>query len=220
MNKIMKTSLIIIFFINVCCFVFSADKNEPTTITGDKMKILSKGDIMEFLGNVKFKQKNLEIIADEMKSNDKNGEITGKGNINIHYSSGMTNINGWADEAQYSKNSGSGIFFGNVKMKRFLTNNTTDVVNMTCEKLEISDFGEKFHAIKDVKIFQEGTEMLSDEAFYDKKTDELLLLGGPPKIIRRDEKNYSEYTGDKIILALEKEILTILGNVQSKMIMK
>jgi len=200
--------------------VFSAAKEEPTTITGDRMKILSKGDVMEFIGNVRFTQRNMEIIADEMKSNDKNGEITGKGNINIIYSSGTIRAHGWADNAEYNKNTGSGIFYGNVKMKRLLTDNTTNVINMTCDKLEMSDFGDKFHAVKNVRIFQEDAEMLSDEAFYDQNSDEITLLGGPPKIIRADEKNYSEYTGDKIILSLSKEILTILGNVKSKMIMK
>ena len=261
---------------------------EPATITGDKMKILSKGDIMEFIGHVKLIQDNLEITSDNMKSNNKTDVVSArgnvyvhyssgtsntyawseeaeynkndgsgvfsvnvktkrylsdnttdfinltcdrlelsktdvvsaKGNVYIHYSSGTSNTYAWSEEAEYNKNDGSGVFSVNVKVKRFLSESTTDFVNLTCDKLELFDFGKKLHAVKNVKISQAATETQSNEAFYDRKSNEILLLGGPPKITRTEDTGYSEYSGDKITMLLGRETVEILGNVKTKMIVK
>lgn len=196
---------------------------EPATITGNKMNILQKGDILEFVGNVKLVQQNLTITADEMKSNENTGMVYGKGNIAVHYSSGTENTFAWGGMAEYDKNSGAGIFTENVKVKRVLSQNTEEVVNLTCEKLEIFEFGNRFHAIKNVKIIQPQTQATSDEAFYDHKTKEILLTGGPPKIIKTDEEGHSQRliaSGDKVAIITDKEIITVSGNVKTKMVMK
>ncbi|MBI5573285.1 MAG: hypothetical protein HY919_01860 [Elusimicrobia bacterium] len=193
---------------------------EPATITGDKMKMLQKGDILEFIGNVKLVQQNLTITADRMKSNEKTGMVEGCGSIKIKYSSGTENTYAWGDTAEYNKNSGSGIFTGNVKVKRTVsqksTGTDTNAVDLTCEELEIFEFGDRYHAIKNVQINREYTVATSSEAFYDHKTKEIFLTGGPPKIIRTDEKGHSEYSGDKISIITDTELFTILGNVKTK----
>ncbi|MEW6555786.1 MAG: LptA/OstA family protein [Elusimicrobiota bacterium] len=191
---------------------------EQATITGDQMKILSKGEILEFIGNVKFTQQNLTISADKMKSNEKTSVISGTGNIYICYSSGTSVTYSWGDEAEYNKNNGQGILKKNVKVKRTLSQNTTDVIELKCEELEIFEFGDRFHAIQNVKISQSETEAFSKEAFYDHKTNEILLLGGPPKIVRTDADGVSEYSGDKIVLAVDKETVSIIGNVKTKIV--
>ncbi|MDO8734601.1 MAG: LptA/OstA family protein [Elusimicrobiota bacterium] len=211
---------------------------EPATITGNKMKMLQKGDILEFIGNVKLVQQNLTITADKMKSNEKTGMVEGYGSITVRYSSGTENTYAWGDTAEYNKNSGSGIFTGNVKIKRTLSKppsgmdtnvinpgrddklSDSNGLNLTCEELEIFEFGDRYHAIKNVQINQEYTVATSSEAFYDHKTKEIFLTGGPPKIIRTDEKGHSEYSGDKIAIVTDKEKFTVLGNVRTKMVMK
>lgn len=192
---------------------------EPATITGDKMKMLQKGDILEFIGNVKLVQQNLTISCDKMKSNEKTGMVEGYGSIAVRYSSGTENTYAWGDTAEYNKNSGSGIFTGNIKVKR-IRQGTTDSLDLTCDKLEVFEFGNRFHAIKNVQITQPYTVATSSEAFYDHKTKEILLTGGPPKIIRTDEKGRSEYSGDKITIITDTEVFTILGNVKTKIVMK
>ncbi|PIU82918.1 MAG: hypothetical protein COS68_06855 [Elusimicrobia bacterium CG06_land_8_20_14_3_00_38_11] len=191
----------------------------PATITGDKMKMLQKGDILEFIGNVKLVQQNLTITADKMKSNEKTGMVEGYGHITVKYSSGTENRYAWGDTAEYNKNSGSGIFTGNVKIKRIL-GDTTDSIDLTCEELEVFEFGDRYHAIKNVRISQEYTVATSSEAFYDNETKEIFLTGGPPKVVRTDEKGHSEYSGDKIAIDTKKEVFTVLGNVKTKMVMK
>ena len=192
---------------------------EPATITGDKMNILQKGDILEFIGNVKLVQQNLTISCDKMKSNEKTGMVEGYGNITVHYSSGTENTYAWGDTAEYNKNSGSGIFTGNIKVKKILQN-TTDSIDLTCDELEVFGFGDRFHAINNVRITQPYTVATSSEAFYDRETKEILLIGGPPKVIREDEKGYSEYSGDKISIITDTEVFTVLGNVKTKIVPK
>ena len=199
--------------------LYTVFSGEPATITGDKMKILQKGDILEFIGNVKLVQQNLTISCDKMKSNEKTGMVEGYGNITVKYSSGTENTYAWGDTAEYNKNSGSGIFTGNIKVKRILRD-TTNSLDLTCDKLEVFDAGNRFHAIKNVRITQPYTVATSDEAFYDQKTKEILLLGGPPKVVRADEKGYSEYSGDKISIITDTEVFTILGNVKTKIVLK
>ena len=204
--------------------LYTAFSGEPATITGDKMKMLQKGDILEFIGNVKLVQRNLTITADKMKSNEKTGMVEGYGNITVKYSSGTENTYAWGDTAEYNKNSGFGIFTGNVKIKRTVSQNNmgtdTNVIDLTCEELEVFEFGDRYHAIKNIQINQEYTVATSDEAFYDHKTKEILLTGGPPKIVMTDEKGHSEYSGDKIAIVSDKEIITVIGNVKTKMVMK
>ncbi|MDD5688065.1 MAG: LptA/OstA family protein [Elusimicrobia bacterium] len=271
----------------VCFFTNIIYSGEPIMITGDRTKILQKGDIVEYIGNVKLVQENIKVKADEMKSNERTGIITSSGNICVQYSSGTTETYTWGNTAEYNKNTGSGVILGNVKAKRFLSQNTTsvmeltsekleifnygedfhatknvyiqyssattntnvwgetaefnknsgsgvildnvkvkrylsqcttDFIEMTCEKLEIFNFGENLHAMKNVNFFKEQTKTQSDEAIYDQKAGTLLLLGGPPKLTRVEDKNSSEYTGDKILLEIEKEKITISGNTKTKMI--
>ncbi|MFH0948242.1 MAG: LptA/OstA family protein [Elusimicrobiota bacterium] len=210
-NSIVFQSISTVYLLLLITCLSAVEK--PATITGNKMNILQKGDILEFIGNVKLVQQNLTIIADEMKSNEKTGMVLGNGNIMVHYSSGTENTLAWCDVAEYNKNSGAGIFNRNVKVKR-------DVVNLTCEKLEIFEFGNRFHAMSNVKITQPQMEATSNEASYDNKTKEILLIGGPPKIIKSEEKGFSEFSGDRIFLAVDKETVTILGNVRTKMVLK
>ena len=214
--------LFIFFLLPTSYFLLPIYATEPATITGDKMKILQKGDILEFIGNVKFVQRkqNLTITADEMKSNEKTGVVLGKGNICIYYSSGTDTMYGWGDNAEYNKNSGKGVFTGNIKLRRVITQNTTGEINLTCEELEVFEFGDSLHAKKNVKIFQPQIVSYSDEAFYDHKINEILLLGGPPKIIKTEENSTLEYSGDKITIAIDKEIVSIAGNVKTKMVFK
>lgn len=206
------------FIFSFSRFLFCA----PATITGDKMKMLQKGDILEFIGNVKLVQQNLTITADKMKSNEKTGMVEGYGSITVKYSSDTENTYAWGDTAEYNKNNGSGIFTGNVKVKRTVSKKPkdTDSIVLTCEKLEIFDFGDRYRAIKNVQINQEYTVATSSEAFYDNKTKEIFLTGGPARIIRNDENGHSEYSGDKISIVTDKEKFTVLGNVKSKMVMK
>ena len=199
--------------------LYTVFSGEPATITGNKMKMLQKGDILEFIGNVKLVQQNLTITADKMKSNEKTGMVEGYGRITVKYSSGTENTYAWGDTAEYNKNSGSGIFTGNIKVKRVLQD-TTGSLDLTCGELEVFEFGDRFHAIENVWINQLYTVATSSEAFYDYKTKEILLTGGPPKIIRTDEKGHSEYSGDKIAIVTDKEIFTVIGNVKTKMVMK
>ncbi|MFH1540868.1 MAG: LptA/OstA family protein [Elusimicrobiota bacterium] len=234
-KKRLKRSLLLSFAITVTYFLFPIlfFCIEPTTITGDKMRILQKGDILEFLGNVKLVQQNLTICADEMKSNEKTGIVEGCGNITIHYSSGTENTFAWCDVAEYDKNNGVGIFTGNVKVKKTLHRPSvkkkselskslinTDDIDLTCEKLKIFESGNSFHAIKNVKIIQPQMQTTSNEAFYDTKTKEIFLTGGHPKTVRTDDKGYFEYSGDKIFLTVDKETVTILGNVKAQIVMK
>jgi lipopolysaccharide transport protein LptA len=214
-NKVVKFLLITYSLIHLFTCLYC----ESATITGDKMKMLQKGDILEFIGNVKLVQQNLTITADKMKSNEKTGMVEGYGNITVKYSSGTENTYAWGDKAEYNKNSGSGIFTGNIKVKRILRD-TTDSLDLTCDELEVFEFGDRFHAIKNVRITQPYTVATSSEAFYDHKTEEILLTGGPPKIIRTDEKGHSEYSGDKIAIVTDTEEFTVLGNVKTKMVMK
>ncbi|MBN1384974.1 MAG: LPS export ABC transporter periplasmic protein LptC [Elusimicrobia bacterium] len=193
---------------------------EPATITGDRMKILSKGDIMEFIGNVKLVQKNLKITANKMISNEKTGAVSGKGDVVIRYSSGTTTTYAWAKTAEYNKNSGDGVISGDVKVKRVLSDDTTNAVNLTCGELEIFEFGERLHTVNNVRIFQNQVEAQGAEAFYNHKIDEILLLGGTPKIIRKGEKEYIECTGDKIYVGNSKETITITGSVKTRIVIK
>ena len=220
-NKVVKFLLITYSLIHLFTCLYAG---EPATITGDKMKMLRKGDILEFIGNVKLVQQNLTITADKMKSNEKTGMVEGYGNITVTYSSGTENTFAWGDTAEYNKTSGSGIFTGNVKVRRTTPQKSADmdtgVIDLTCAELEIFDFGDRYHAIKNVRINQGYTVATSSEAFYDHKTRDIFLTGGPPKIIRTDEKGHSEYSGDKIAIVTDKEKFTVLGNVKTKMVLK
>lgn len=207
--------LAICLSLSVCIYA-----GEPATITGNKMNILSKGEIMEFIGNVKLVQENLVITANEMKSNEKTGIVAGKGDVAICYSSGSTKTYAWAKTAEYNKNSGNGVVSGDVKVKRVLADDTTNAVNLTCEELEIFEFGERLHTAKNVKIFQKQTEAHGEEAFYNHEIDEILLLGGLPKVTRAEDDGYVECTGDRIYVGNGKETITVLGDVKTKIIMK
>ncbi|PKM92938.1 MAG: hypothetical protein CVU80_00705 [Elusimicrobia bacterium HGW-Elusimicrobia-4] len=212
-----------IFLLFLICNLQSAICNrlycEPAMITGNQMKMLQKGDILEFIGNVKFVQQNLTITADKMKSNEKTGIVEGYGNITVHYSSGSQNTYAWGNNAKYNKNSGFGIFTGNIKVKKIL-HDTTASLDLTCDELEVFEFGDRFHAIKNVKIIQPQTEATSNEAFYNHKTKEILLTGGPPKITKFDEKGQTEFSADQITIVTDKEVITSSGNVKAKMVLK
>lgn len=222
----MKPSSVAVFLLSIFLPVYLSTFLccGPATITGDKMKMLQKGDVLEFIGNVKLIQQNLIITADKMKSDEKTGMVEGYGNITVKYSSGTENTYAWGDTAEYNKNNGCGIFTGNIKVKRTLSKTpvSTDanVVDLTCGELEVFEFGDRFHALKNVKITQPETAATSDEAFYDHKTKEILLTGGPPKVIRTDKRGYSEYSGDKIVIVTDTEVFTVLGNVKTKMVWK
>jgi len=205
---------IIVFFF--ACSLIHFLYGGPATITGNKMNILQKGDILEFIGNVKLVQQNINITADRMKSNEKTGMVHGAGNIAIRYSSGTEDTYTWGDTADYNKNTGSGIITGNVKVKRTLSKSTTDVVNLTCDKLELFEFGDRFHAIGNVKVNQPFMVATSSEAFYDHKSKEIMLIGGSPKIVKSDSKGNSEYSGDRIIIVTDREVFTVLGNTKTK----
>jgi len=215
-------SMVMVFVFIMCAIpIFAAtDAGEPATITSDRMKILSKGEVSDFIGHVKLVHKNLTINSDEMKMNEKSGDASGSGNIYINYSSGTTVTNVWGNAALYNRNTGNGTVTGDVKVKRELTPGTTDVLNLTCDKLEIFNSGERLHAVNNVKIFKTGTEAYGNDAFYEHKNNELLLTGRPAKIKRVDGKTVSEYSGDKVHIDINTEAVTITGNVKTKVVLE
>lgn len=193
---------------------------ETATITSDRMKILSKGEVSDFIGHVVLIHKTLAINSDGMKMNEKSGDASAAGSVYIKYSSGTSVTNVWGDTAKYNKNTGNGSVFGNVKIKRELTPSATDVINITCDELEIFDSGERLHAIKNVKINKSGTDAAGSEAFYEHKTNEILLLGKPAVIKKTEGSTQSEYSGDKVHIDVETETVSITGSVRTKVFLK
>jgi len=193
---------------------------DASTITSDKMKIVSKGEVSDFTGNVELIHKNLTINSDEMKLYEKAGDAFAEGNIYIHYSSGSAVTNVWGDTAKYNKNTGNGLVSGNVKIKRELTPGATDVINMTCNELEILDFGDRLHAIKNVKILKMDVDASGSEAFYEHKTNEILLVGKPATIKKTEGKTTSEYSGNRVHIDVKTETVTISGSVKTKVVLK
>jgi len=194
--------------------------DDAATITSDRMKILSKGEVNDFLGHVKLVHVGLTINSDEMKADERTGDTSARGDIYIFYSTGAAVTHVWGDDAKYNRGTGRGLVTGHVRVKRELTPGTTDVINMTCDELEIFDSGARLHAIKNVRIFKPDTDAFGSEAFYEHKSDELLLTGSPAKIKRTDGKTISEYSGDKVHVNINTGTITITGRVKTKVILE
>jgi len=207
----------IVLLFSVFVSSYAADS---ATITSDRMKMLSKGEVSDFIGHVELVHKNLTMTSDEMKLNEKDGDVSASGNIYIHYSSGAAVTYVWGDEARYNKNTGNGLVSGDVRVKRELTPGTTDVINLTCDNLEIFDSGDRLHAVKNVKIFKADTEAAGSEAFYEHKTNKILLVGKPATIKKMEGKTLSEYSGDKVNIDVNTETVAITGSVKTKVILK
>ncbi|OQA91537.1 MAG: lipopolysaccharide transport periplasmic protein LptA [Elusimicrobia bacterium ADurb.Bin231] len=204
-----------IFFISD--FLLSAP---PLTITSDKMKIISQGEVSEFIGNVLIVQGNLTIKADVVKANDKTGLISAKNDIIVHYSSDSVSTYAWGDSAEYDKNRSTGVLIGNVRVKRHLSESATDFVTLTCDRLDIMSAGERLRGIGNARIVHPSGIAESDEVFYDNAKDEIILSGTPARIQKHDGGTSTEYYGDRIILDIKTENVTITGNVRTKIMMK
>ncbi len=193
---------------------------DEATITSDGMKILSKGEVNDFTGHVKLVHCGLTINADEMKADEKTGDTTAGGDVCVVYSTGAAVTHVWGDSAKYNRNTGQGLVSGHVRVVRELTPGTTDVINMSCGELEIFDSGERLHAVKNVKISRPGTDAFGSEAFFEHKSDEIILTGSPAKIKRTDGNTGSEYSGDKVHVNINTGHITITGSVKTKVILK
>jgi lipopolysaccharide export system protein LptA len=192
----------------------------PATITSDRMRVLSKGEINEFIGHVKLDHENLIITSDEMKAEEKSGLVSAKGNLEVIHSSGTVKMYVWGDRAEYNRNTGSGYVTGEVRAKRNLRPDTTETIDLTCERLEIYDAGERLTAIKKVIITQSGSVARGDKAYYEHRINRIKLFGSPASVRRIDGTTVSEYNGDIINIDLAGENVSITGNVKTKIILK
>lgn len=110
---------IIVTLLMVCGSVYSAQKIKKAVITGDKMEILNRGQIVEYTGNVKLTHEKNVLAADFMRSDEKNNFVDAEGNVQyILQTDTVTQTEIYSGKANYDVNNSSGKFWVSPRMVR------------------------------------------------------------------------------------------------------
>jgi len=223
-------------------FAFSSGPSK-TIITGNRMEVLEKGDVLIFEGNVRVRRGTDELRANIVKSYEKEYRIEAYGKVKLErYTREGEKWEIWGDRGIWSKIVSSGTIWGDqkqVRILRTLRDNPDDKLKIKAWRLDIRE--------KSISTISEGTfratawrnvyivhhrltETGKNKKIEETKTwsrkchfegDLVTLTGGfggkMPRVLQivSGEKRY--LTGERIIYDVSKKSLVAEG--QAKMAM-
>jgi hypothetical protein len=206
----------------------TADGAPKTTITGEKMNILSKGDVIEFSGDVKMVRGEDVLTADRVRMDEKTGLARAWGRVHLTRRQSEEGLlwEAWADAALYDSRASSGTLWGTRDAARLMRSPlkpgpgapapfalAADRVTLYQEAVAPSTAAWNFaHAVGRVHVNYEDdgpprrvTDVWAGRMFYDGSLEKVRFTGGYPSRRHKLKKEWRFLKKYKTPLARQRE---------------
>jgi len=189
---------------------------QSVNITGERMEILKKGEIIRFLGNVKLVRGKDIVTCDMMEHYEKNNYVIGKGDVHlVTYPEESMRLEAFSDGLKYDVKSEESVLTGNPRLIRFNEQNSLDKLKVEGEVIRLSGKEKIVFVEGDARV--ERGEIIATSKFldYNYQTKKIILSGGPPRIFQNHEKATGEYSAKTITIFLDRGIVAMEENVNA-----
>ncbi len=185
-------------------------------IDSDSMRILRRGEIIEFTGNVKVTSPEMTATAERAIMSQDGEHVTAEGNVELYYSSGAWDFSGWGEKLVFDRGKGYMNIEQDVKViyQPGITSTSTVVF---ADSAEVS-FGEgrqegRFEG--NVVALRGNVRVTAGLALYDRER-EIFTFTESPVAYSDMEQAYTKYRGDRIIFSLIREEVSMRGNAATR----
>lgn len=201
---------------------------EDTTITGDRMELVDKGNQVIFSGGVHLVRGPDDMRATEMRTNKTRDKITAKGKVRLVRKASSTETwKGFGDVGHYETDTGTGYLLGTRKQARLIRDavtesSATQSMDIIADRIDFSREPQRAYARGKVygKTIDpksgETYEFYAAEAEYRGSERRVILLGLPrPVILQTGLRKVRRVTGDRIIYYIDERRLISEGSAQA-----
>lgn len=201
---------------------------ENTTITGERMELLNKGEVVVFSGNVHLVRGDDDMRAAEMKTNKARDRITARGRVRlVRIASATETWKGFGDVGHYETQTGTGYLLGLDKRARMVreevvSSTETRTMEILADRIDFSR--EPQRAFARGSVFGTTTdpetgeryEFRAAEAEYRGAERRIILFGEPrPVLTQSGGPKTRRITGDRIIYYLDQRRLISEGSARA-----
>lgn len=205
-----------LFLLFSLLFIFVNYSLARVNINSSSLKILERGKVSVFIGDVHITAPNLVVTARKAVSREQEGIIEAEGDVYVKYSSTTWNIEAWCRELKIISEAQSLIMTGNAKaIYGSDDSSSNDVTEVYADRIEFNYSGRQEASFEgNVRVERNKMTVFSNKAFYSKK-DERIEFTDSPKAVSLAGGVKSEYSGDSISLFIEDEKIKISGSAHA-----
>ncbi len=189
-------------------------------IDSDSMRILRRGEIIEFTGNVKVTSPEMTATAERATMAQGGEVVTAEGNVELYYSSGAWDFSGWGEKLVFDRGQGYMNIQQDVKViyQPGITATTTVVFADNAE-VNFSDGRQEGRFEGNVIAVRGNVKVTAGLAHYDRER-EVFTFTDDPVAYSDMEQAYTKYKGERIVFSLVVEEVSMRGNAVTRIKIK
>ncbi|MGM0568582.1 MAG: LptA/OstA family protein [Elusimicrobiota bacterium] len=188
---------------------------ENVTVDSDSMRILQRGEVVEFSGNVSVNAPEVRATAQQALMQREGARVEASGNVELYYSSAALNFTGWCENLVYDRPGEYIQMDGNVKIVyEPEDDDISSVIYAGRAHIDLSKEG-KIRFTSDVRAQRGDVKIVSGEAVYDRQK-EIFVFTLEPRAFTRAEDFFIDYSGDEMVFSLVDEEVLIKGNASTR----
>ena len=188
-------------------------------IQSDSLRILQRGEVNQFTGNVVIVSDNIRVNAKKAVSRKNESIVEATGDVFVTYSSGTWKVESWCSSLKIMLDEEKFEMTGDVRSDYREAGSTVSTL-MNADKATFYYGGEQKAFFEgSVKAVREGITVNSGRAFYSQYID-MIEFTQDPVARSATETLTSVYSGDIINLYTEVKRIKITGNANTKVFFK